>query len=69
MTVSGGGPAEPVAPLRVVVEFDPGAELAGRLRPEDGEVTEFAGRLELYAALERARAATEPPAAGPPAAA
>jgi hypothetical protein len=38
-------------PPRVVIEFDPGAEVAGV-----GPATKFRGRLELYTALERARA-------------
>jgi hypothetical protein len=37
-----------------VIEFEPGGEVAGRLAA-DGPATEFRGRLELYAALERAR--------------
>jgi hypothetical protein len=53
---AGGEPApKPTAdPVRVVIEFDPGTEVAGRLAA-DGPATEFRGRLELYAALERAR--------------
>ena len=56
----GGARGEDEEPVRVVVEFEPGAELAGRVLPEGGGSTEFAGRLELYAALERARGAPPP---------
>lgn len=42
--------------MRIVLEFDPGDPPSGRV-VRDEEVDEFSGRLELYAALERARAA------------
>jgi len=43
-------------PRRIVVEFDPGDPPSGRLVREGAATDEFIGRLELYAALERARA-------------
>jgi hypothetical protein len=42
--------------MRIVLEFDPGDPPSGRVVRDD-QVDEFSGRLELYAALERARAA------------
>jgi hypothetical protein len=53
--------------MRIVLEFDPGDPPSGRVVRDD-EVYEFSGRLELYAALERARAAAaeEPGAAAVP---
>lgn len=54
------GPAPGAEPLRVVIEFEPGVEVAGSLRDGD-KATPFRGRLELYAALERARETGEPP--------
>jgi hypothetical protein len=47
-------PGAPAQPLRVVIEFEPGTEVVGSLRDGD-KATPFRGRLELYAALERAR--------------
>jgi hypothetical protein len=49
------GPAAP--PLRVLLEFDPGDPPSGRLVRDGAAPDEFTGRLELYAALDRARAA------------
>jgi hypothetical protein len=43
--------------MRLILEFDPGDPPSGRVVRDDEEVDEFSGRLELYAALERARAA------------
>ncbi len=48
--------------MRIVLEFDPGDPPSGRVVRDD-EVDEFSGRIELYAALERARAAAEEPEA------
>jgi hypothetical protein len=42
--------------LRVVIEFEPGAEVAGCILAA-GPPVEFHGRLELYTAIERAREA------------
>ncbi|MBS1679422.1 MAG: hypothetical protein JST08_18765 [Actinobacteria bacterium] len=47
------GPGGP--PLRIVLEFDPGDPPSGRLVRDGAAPDEFAGRLELYAALDRAR--------------
>jgi hypothetical protein len=64
MAEPGAGEAapEPAAPVRVVIEFEPGTEVAGVVAA-GGPATEFHGRLELYAAIERAR---EAPADRPP---
>jgi hypothetical protein len=61
---TGGSAEDPVerpsltpttVPLRIVLEFDPGEPPSGRLLHDGGRADEFSGRLELYAALERAR--------------
>jgi hypothetical protein len=49
-------PKAPGPPVRVVIDFEPGTEVAGVVAA-DGPATEFHGRLELYAAIERAREA------------
>jgi hypothetical protein len=51
----GAGP-----PVRIVLEFDPGEPPSGRVLREGVPTGEFSGRLELYAALERARDAPLP---------
>jgi hypothetical protein len=48
--------ATPPPAMRVVIEFEPGAEVAGSILAA-GPAVEFHGRLELYTAIERAREA------------
>jgi hypothetical protein len=47
---AGAGP-----PVRVVLEFDPGEPPSGRILRDGAPAGDFSGRLELYAAIERAR--------------
>jgi hypothetical protein len=57
------------SPVRVVLEFDPGELPSGRILRDGAPAGQFSGRLELYAAIERARdpdAHGKGPLTGPP---
>jgi hypothetical protein len=57
------------SPVRIVLELDPGEPPSGRVLGDGAAAGEFSGRLELYAAIERARdpgAHGKGPLTGPP---
>jgi hypothetical protein len=41
--------------VRITIEFDDGEEITGRVLGEDGPISVFRGRLELYSAIEQGR--------------